>query len=124
MRTFSVYDYFSNPNVNNDNCGMTIDLFLDSFYYLPSLYCFIPEPRWSPHLSIENISLVVTVCHTLCDDFNIPVPSWVMRRIYVLDKPYFMHKPNSKLRAYTTLNALPEGVTRNVFVTKSILQRV
>ena len=124
MRLFRLADFFNDSDVNNDSCGMTIDLFLDQFYTTPCLFCFLPEPDWSPNLSKERIALVVTKAHRLCNDYYIPIPSWVMRKSYNLDEPYYLHRPNTRIHDYVTFNALSEGVLRNVFVTKDILKRV
>lgn len=124
MRRFKLSDFFNDPNVNDKNCSVTLDAFLDAFYYCPSLFSFIPEPKWSSNLSKEKIALVVTVAHALCDNYGFFPPSWIMRKCYKLDEPYYLHRVGTRLHAYTTFNALEEGVIRNVFVTDTILKRV
>lgn len=101
-----------------------LNLFLDSFYRMPNLYAYLEEPSWKESMDLNHRSLLVTVVHHIANKKKLPIPSWILKRKYILKEPFYLCRVGSKLHAYTTLNAIPEGVMRNVFVTKDIVSRV
>ena len=122
MSNYKFKDFIK--QANDKTWSTQLNLFLDVFYKTPSLFCVLEEPKWSKDLSKENRSLLVSVIHRLCTIYKIKPPSWVMKKSYVLEEPYYLFKKGTRLHAYITFNALSEGVIRNVFITKDILKRV
>lgn len=122
MSNYKFKDFLE--KATDKNWSIKLNLFLDKFYKTPSLFCVLEEPNWSSDLSKENRSLLVSVVHRLCTIYGIRPPSWIMKKSYVLDEPYYLFKGGTRLHAYITFNALSEGVIRNVFITKDILKRV
>lgn len=125
MRKFKLKDFVSEYDGNSETEFSTmLNLYLDTFYRMPNLYSFLEEPMWKDNLDTNHISLIVTIVHYLANKGNFVVPSWILKTKYILKEPFYLCRIGSKLHAYTTLNAIPEGVMRNVFVTKDIVSRV
>ena len=125
MRMFRLSEFVESYDGTTEiEFSSMLNLYLDSFYRIPNLFSFLDEPKWKENIDKNHRALLVTVVHYLANKSNLPVPSWIMKREYILQEPFYLCRTGGKLHAYTTLNALQEGVMRNVFVTKDIVKRV
>ncbi len=99
--------------------------FLDDYIYYEELREVMvgEEPAWRNDIPNWIMPFLAAMVHKLCNDFCNPVPEWVWKDSYYLEKPRFSHDATGKMKAWLFLNAAYEFKHRNLFVSGDTLDR-
>ncbi|MCL2298051.1 MAG: hypothetical protein FWC38_05180 [Proteobacteria bacterium] len=102
--------------------------FLDDFYRQPNearKAMLADAPDEYPNVGKEHAALFAATAHKLANDYELPVPAWVMDKKYrMAEKPYFDCNAKGNLRLLFMYKSPTEFKFRNLFVDENFLARV
>ncbi|MFZ5596277.1 MAG: hypothetical protein ACOY31_04610 [Bacillota bacterium] len=109
------------------NKGLYLGQFLDDFKNAGSksvrYYLIKDKPDFNdaePYFK----ALIASMVHKLCNDYQLPPPSWVFEKEFYLDDVYFSGNIEGKGRIRLLVESPPEFKARNVFVPADSLTRM
>ena len=82
------------------------------------------EPKRPNDLDKKHISYFVAVIHSLCHEFNINTPKWILNNKFVLEDPYFAMNAKGMLRISLIFESPKEFRMRNMYMTENVIRRV
>lgn len=128
------------------NFWLTFRSFLDTFYYAENeqkVEMIDNEPDYNVLMEKENefnnqinedtfydislkkqLSYLAAAVHKLANDYNLPVPAWVLDDKYILNEPYyFCDTKNKDYQTYLQENSLAEFKSKNIYMNSDVLSR-
>lgn len=108
--------------MNNELKNLYVGNFLDEIKTMDISHMFNEEPVFND-LDKVDVAYIVAMTHKLLNDRKLLVPSWIEKREYCLDKPYFWIKTEGKMKLYLLMESPLEFKIRNLFVSSNVLER-
>lgn len=108
--------------MNNELKNLYVGNFLDEIKTMDISHMFNEEPVFTD-LDKVDVAYIVAMTHKLLNDRKLLVPSWVEKKEYCLDKPYFWIRTEGKMKLYLLMESPLEFKIRNLFVSGNVLER-
>lgn len=104
-----------------------LDTFLDEFKLSEAkLSLILEEPPKSQFLSKDEYSILSAIAEKMAHDYELKdIPSWILKKEYILNNPVFQFKTKNKdYQNFLIKNAIPEFAKRNLFFDVNSINRV
>lgn len=113
----------------NKNLWHYLGDFLDKFYAQYTTkeerYELVKdEPEYYDNISEITYAFIAGAVHKICWDYWVEVPTWVMKKKYFLEKPYFSLNAQGDLRLVLLAESPIPFRMRNIFTSENTLDRV
>lgn len=108
--------------MNNELKNLYVGNFLDEIKTMDISHMFNDEPVFND-LDKVDVAYIVAMTHKLLNDRKLLVPSWIEKKEYCLDKPYFWIRTEGKMKLYLLMESPLEFKIRNLFVSSNVLER-
>ena len=119
---YTLSDIFNKKSCKNwGSFWLVLSNFLDCFKREPNQFDFsLP----CEHITPEIDAFIAATIEQLMLEANLPVPSWVYDKKYILENPFFPSGLKGDYRFIAIKESPLSFSVRQIFVTKNVLDRV
>ena len=122
----SAAEFINSLSQENEDASVLFGNFLDSYYRADiekRERMLAEEPKVYQNVRVIDYVNIAATVHKLARDSGISVPSWVFKKKYYTEEPYFPVR-HPDLRLVYMFESPSEFKHRNMFVSENVLSRV